>query len=129
MRHSQADFTLTFRRLARVAENPAEASRLSELFDQSSDLDGWLRDWRERLANDPQTVTERIASMRAASPAFIPRNHRVQAALDAAENGEYRLFRKLLGILQRPYDDQADVSEYSEPPQASERVLQTFCGT
>jgi uncharacterized protein YdiU (UPF0061 family) len=129
MRHSQADFTLTFRRLARVAGNPAEASQLGELFDQSSDLDGWLRDWRERLANDPQTVTERIASMRAASPAFIPRNHRVQAALDTAENGEYRLFRKLLGILQRPYDDQADVSEYSEPPQASERVLQTFCGT
>jgi serine/tyrosine/threonine adenylyltransferase len=129
MRHSQADFTLAFRRLARVAENPAEASRLSELFDQSSDLDGWLRDWRERLANDPQTVTERIASMRAASPAFIPRNHRVQAALDTAEDGEYRLFRKLLGILQRPYDDQADVGEYSEPPQASERVLQTFCGT
>jgi uncharacterized protein YdiU (UPF0061 family) len=44
-------------------------------------LDGWLRDWRERLASDPQAVAERIASMRAASPAFIPRNHRVQAAL------------------------------------------------
>ena len=129
MRHSQADFTLTFRRLALVAENPAAESELRELFEQSSDLDGWLRDWRARLASDPQAVAERIASMRAASPAFIPRNHRVQAALDAAENGDYRLFRKLLGILQRPYHEQAEVSEYSQPPQSSERVVQTFCGT
>ena len=52
-----------------------------------------------------------------------------KAALAAAEGGDYSLFRKLLGILQRPYDDQAEVSEYSQPPQPSERVLQTFCGT
>jgi uncharacterized protein YdiU (UPF0061 family) len=129
MRHCQADFTLTFRRLAQVAENPAEESGLHELFEQRSDLDEWLRDWRECLANDRQAVAERVASMRSASPALIPRNHRVQAALDAAENGSYRLFSKLLGILQRPYEDQAEVREYSQPPQPSERVLQTFCGT
>jgi serine/tyrosine/threonine adenylyltransferase len=129
MRHSQADFTLTFRRLAQVAENPAEASELGDLFAQSSALDAWLRDWRERLVSDPQGVAERLASMRSANPVFIPRNHRVQAALEAAEMGDYRLFRKLLGILQRPYDDQAEVSEYTLPPQSSERVLQTFCGT
>jgi serine/tyrosine/threonine adenylyltransferase len=39
------------------------------------------------------------------------------------------LFRKLLEILQRPYDDQAEVSAYSQPPQSSEQVLHTFCGT
>jgi len=128
MRHSQADFTLTFRTLAQVAENPAEESGLRELLAQASELHGWLRDWRERLASDPQAVAERVASMREASPAFIPRNHRVQAALDAADAGDYSLFRKLLGICLRPYDDQAELSEYSQPPQASERVLQTFCG-
>jgi len=129
MRHSQADFTLTFRTLAQVAENPAEESGLRELLAQASELHGWLRDWRERLASDPQAVAERVASMREASPAFIPRNHRVQAALDAADAGDYSLFSKLLGICLRPYDDQAELSEYSQPPQASERVLRTFCGT
>ncbi len=129
MRHSQADFTLTFRRLALVAENPAEEAGLRELFEQRSGLDDWLRDWRERLASDPQTASERTASMCSVNPAIIPRNHRVQAALEAAENRDYRLFRKLLEILQRPYDDQAEVSAYSQPPQSSERVLQTFCGT
>jgi len=67
--------------------------------------------------------------MRAANPAFIPRNHRVQAALDAAETGDYALFRKLLAVLQRPYEDQPEASLYALSPEAAERVLQTFCGT
>ena len=96
MRHSQADFTRTFRRLALLAEKPAEEAGLRELFEQRSGLDGWLRDWRERLARDPQTASERAASMCSVNPALIPRNHRVQAALEAAENGDYRLLRKLL---------------------------------
>jgi uncharacterized protein YdiU (UPF0061 family) len=40
---------------------------------RSSQIDGWLRDWRERLASDPQGVTERVMSMRRVNPAFIPR--------------------------------------------------------
>ena len=129
MQHSHADFTLTFRSLALMAENPGEQPRVRELFSATSDIDGWLRDWQERLTCDPQTVAERVARMRAANPAFIPRNHRVEAALNAAEAGDYSPFRKLLGILQRPYDDQPDMGEYGQPPQPSERVLQTFCGT
>jgi uncharacterized protein YdiU (UPF0061 family) len=67
--------------------------------------------------------------MRSVNPAFIPRNHRVQAALNAADAGDYTLFLRLLTILQRPFDAQADLAAYGEPPQPSERVLQTFCGT
>jgi uncharacterized protein YdiU (UPF0061 family) len=130
MQHSEADFTLTFRRLALAAESPGEQTALRELFAATSDINGWLRDWRERLRCDPQTVAERAASMRAVNPAFIPRNHRVEAALNAAsEGGDYSPFRELLGILQRPYDDQPEMGEYGQPPQPSERVLQTFCGT
>jgi serine/tyrosine/threonine adenylyltransferase len=129
MQHAGADFTLTFRSLAQAAESPGKPTGWRALFAESSELDGWLRDWQERLAVDPQSTSDRVAGMHAVSPAFIPRNHRVQAALDAAENGDYTLFRKLLGILQRPYDDQPEVAAYALPPQPSERVLQTFCGT
>jgi uncharacterized protein YdiU (UPF0061 family) len=129
MQHAEADFTLTFRTLALAAESPAEPTRWRTLLAESAELDGWLRDWQERLAGDPQSTSERVASMRAASPAFIPRNHRVQAALDAAEGGDYTLFRTLLGILQRPWDDQPEVATYALPPRPSERVRQTFCGT
>src|SRR4029077_163207 len=106
-----------------------DEQQLREAFGENSLLDDWLRSWRQRLAIDPATVAQRAVGMRGANPAFIPRTHRVQAALDAADSADYALFRKLLGILQRPYDDQPEVSEYSQPPQPSERVLQTFCGT
>ena len=129
MQHAEADFTLTFRSLTQAAESPGEPTRWRALFDESPELDGWLRDWHERLAADPQSTRDRVASMRTVNAAFIPRNHRVQAALDAAESGDYTLFHKLLAILQHPYDDQPDAAAYALPPQPSERVLQTFCGT
>ena len=129
MQNAQADFTLTFRQLTSLARTPDEEQPLRALFTASPDIDAWLRDWRERLARDPQTPEERAQSMRATNPTFIPRNHRVQAALDAAEGGDYAPFHKLLGILQHPYDDQPEVSDYALPPEPSERVFQTFCGT
>jgi uncharacterized protein YdiU (UPF0061 family) len=130
MQESRADFTLTFRRLALMAADPGQLPRFRELFATSSAIDSWLGAWQERLAQDPRSSAERAASMRATNPAFIPRNHRVDAALKAAESGDYAPFRKLLGILQRPYDEQPEVAaEYGQPPQSSERVLQTFCGT
>lgn len=130
MQDSEVDFTLTFRKLTHAAENPGRHAALQELFAGSLDIDGWLRDWQERLLRDPQTVAERVASMRGVNPAFIPRNHRVGAALTAAsEGGDYGPFRELLGILQRPYEDQSAAGEYGQPPRPSERVLQTFCGT
>ena len=130
MQDSEADFTLTFRRLASTAERPGKDSGLRDLFPEASGIDNWLQDWHQRLTCDPQTANERAVSMRRANPAFIPRNHRVEAALNAAsEGGDFKPFHRLLEILQRPYDDQPQVAEYGRPPQPSERVLRTFCGT
>jgi uncharacterized protein YdiU (UPF0061 family) len=130
MQEGEADFTLTFRRLALAAESPGDAGPLRELFSQAAGIDGWLSQWRERLARDPQTPTERAADMRRVNPAFIPRNHRVEAALSAAsERGDLSPFRQLSEILQRPYDDQPEVADFSLPPEPSDRVFQTFCGT
>jgi uncharacterized protein YdiU (UPF0061 family) len=129
MAQSHADFTLTFRRLALVAERPDEEPRLRELFAQPADIDSWLCDWRTLVARDGRGTRERVAGMHAASPAYIPRNHRVQIALDAAEAGDYEPFRALLGVLQDPFDERSDGGPYSGPPRPEERVLRTFCGT
>jgi len=129
MARSHADFTLTFRRLALVAESPDEEPRLRELFAQPDDIDSWLRDWRAFVARDGRGMEERAAGMRAASPAYIPRNHRVQIALDAAEGGDYEPFHALLEVLQDPFDERPDRSPYAGPPRPEERVLRTFCGT
>jgi uncharacterized protein YdiU (UPF0061 family) len=129
MQESHADFTLTFRRLSLMAGDPGEQSRVRELFSAASNIDGWLKDWQERATRETSSAAERATSMCATNPAFIPRNHRVEAALSAAESADYAPFHKLLGVLQRPYEEQPDAAEYGQPPNPSERVLQTFCGT
>jgi serine/tyrosine/threonine adenylyltransferase len=128
LQQSQADFTNTFRSLA-LAATPGEERQLGELFASDSPLASWLRDWRQRLDQEPQPAAARAAALRAANPAFIPRNHRVQAALDAAEAGDYAPFHALLQVLQHPFDTRPQWSAYAQPPRPSERVLRTFCGT
>ena len=130
MQSARADFTLTFRRLAQSADEPASDASLLELFAPSSGMEDWLQRWRERLAREPQNAAERAANMRRVNPAFIPRNHRVEAALEAASTaGDLGPFHQLLKILEHPYDDQPGSSEFEQPPAASERVHRTFCGT
>lgn len=130
MQEARADFTLTFRRLALAAESPGDAGALRELFASTAAIDTWLGHWHKRLASDPRSAVERAADMRRVNPAFIPRNHRVEAALNAAaEHGDLEPFTRLLEILLHPYDDQPYAAGYELPPEASERVLHTFCGT
>jgi uncharacterized protein YdiU (UPF0061 family) len=130
MQSAGADFTLTFRRLARCADEPADDASLLELFAPSSGIEDWLRRWRARLASEPQNAAERAANMRRVNPAFIPRNHRVEAALEAAStHGDFGPFHQLLKILQHPYDDQPGYEEFEQPPAPGERVHRTYCGT
>jgi uncharacterized protein YdiU (UPF0061 family) len=130
MQSARADFTLTFRRLAQSADEPANDGSLLELFAPSSGIADWLRRWRGRLASEPQNAAERAANMRCVNPAFIPRNHRVEAALESAStHGDLGLFNQLLKIIEHPYDDQPGCGEFEQPPAPGERVLRTFCGT
>jgi serine/tyrosine/threonine adenylyltransferase len=130
MQSAGADYTLTFRRLARCADEPADDASLLELFEPSAGIADWLRRWRERLASEPQNAAQRAANMRRVNPAFIPRNHRVEAALEAASmHGDFEPFRRLLNILEHPYDDQPGRGEFEQPPAPGERVHRTFCGT
>jgi uncharacterized protein YdiU (UPF0061 family) len=90
--------------------------------------DAWAQRWRERLASDPQDAVNRKAAMQAVNPAFIPRNHRVEALIKAAvEQENFGPFEELLQVLLRPYEDQPAFVAYEEPPQPHERVQATFC--
>ncbi len=130
MQASGADFTLTFRRLAQCVDEPANDALLLELFAPSTGMVDWLRRWRERLGREPQNAAERAANMRRVNPAFIPRNHRVEAVLEAAStHGDFGPFHQLLNILEHPHDDQPGRGEFEHPPAPGERVHRTFCGT
>jgi uncharacterized protein YdiU (UPF0061 family) len=67
--------------------------------------------------------------MRRENPAVIPRNHRVEAALDAAVAGDLEPLDALLNVLATPWDDRPEVRSYTQPPEPHEVVQQTFCGT
>ena len=68
--------------------------------------------------------------MRRVNPAFIPRNHRVEQALDAAvARTDLGPFAELLQVLSQPYEEHSAYAAYAEPPPPEQRVLQTFCGT
>jgi uncharacterized protein YdiU (UPF0061 family) len=68
--------------------------------------------------------------MLAVNPAFIPRNHHVEAVIRAAvDEGDFAPFHELVTVLSNPFEAQPDFARYTDPPADHERVLQTFCGT
>ena len=129
MAKNQADFTLTFRRLSDVARDPADGEPVRELFIDPTAFDPWMARWRQRIAEEPQSASERQSAMRNVNPAFIPRNHRVEAVIQAAVGDDFAPFEELLTVLSKPYDDQPEFAAYADPPEPHQRVHQTFCGT
>ncbi len=127
MHEGQADFTLAFRRLADAAEGRDDA--FLACFTTDEKAREWLVSWRDRLALEPQSDAERAAAMRTVNPAIIPRNHRVEEAIAAANYGDMSFFENLLQALEYPYEERPEFAEYMTPPKPEERVMRTFCGT
>jgi uncharacterized protein YdiU (UPF0061 family) len=120
---SHADYTLAFRRLCDAADGKPDALR--DLIVDLTAFDTWVAKWRQRRETRPLDV----AAMRKINPAFIPRNHRIEAVIQAAERDDFAPFEELVTVLANPYDHQPRFAAYAEPPKDDERVTQTFCGT
>lgn len=120
MQEQAADYTNTFRLLCAAAEGGQAPAG----------FEAWETRWRARLAQEPYSSREAALLMRAHNPAFIPRNHRVEAALNAAvKQGDFTPLETLLAVLSTPFVEQPEHAEYANPPAPHERVQQTFCGT
>ncbi|RYZ04811.1 MAG: hypothetical protein EOO24_12805, partial [Comamonadaceae bacterium] len=130
LREQAVDFTLAWRRLADAADGDDAA--LQALFSQPQALQPWLARWRARCERDVAvTPQDRAARMRLASPWIIPRNHRVEEALEAASaRDDMGPFDRLLAALRNPYEETAENAAYAQPaPAAVTAGYQTFCGT
>jgi uncharacterized protein YdiU (UPF0061 family) len=124
------DFTLTFRGLADEPDAPLGEGPVRALFAEPAAFDAWSVKWRDRLSREPGREAERRETMRRANPRYIPRNHRVEEAIRAAEDRtDFAPFERLVEVLRHPFDDQPDRAAYALPPQPHERVTKTFCGT
>ena len=120
------DFTLAFRRLG---ELPVDADAIKPLFNFPTAFDGWLARWRERCAREPLGDAERHARMSAANPALIPRNHRVEEAIERGYDGDFTAFHRLAERLQQPYEYAPADADFARPPRSDQVVQNTFCGT
>jgi serine/tyrosine/threonine adenylyltransferase len=130
MARNGADFTLTFRQLCDAGAGLEGGAAVRSQFADTSTFDDWAERWRLRLAEEGGEANERRMAMRAANPAFIPRNHLVEEAIAAAVNhGDYSPFESLLAVLSRPFEDQPNFARYTDPPRPDQVVRQTFCGT
>ncbi|QJB56479.1 protein adenylyltransferase SelO [Pseudodesulfovibrio sp. zrk46] len=129
MHEHHVDFTVAFRQLCDVPRSADASERFTALFESRDAITAWLKDWRTQI--DATTSQEDASKlMRRSNPTFIPRNHRIEAAIRAAEDhNDFSLAHRLIDILKNPFEDQPEHAEYMEPPQPEERVRQTFCGT
>ena len=81
------------------------------------------------MAAEDSDDEARREAMRAVNPAYIPRNHRVQQAIDAAYGGDLQPVEDLLAVLAEPYADHPERAHLARPPKPEEVVQRTFCGT
>ena len=127
MAQQQLDFTLFFRHLTLVAHGASMADFLDGIGESAVDgLDDWLAAW-EKVSGG--VSDERASRMRANNPIIIPRNHRVEAAIVAAEAGDYDPFHRLAEALAQPFKEDSATAVFERSPEPDEIVCETFCGT
>jgi uncharacterized protein YdiU (UPF0061 family) len=130
MAANRADFTLTFRTLCDAAASNEADGYLRTLFTDPTAYDVWAVEWRHRLESEPASAQDRAEAMRTANPAIVPRNHLVQAVIDAAiEREDFQPFEAMLDAVSRPYEKRPGAESFTQPARPEESVIATFCGT
>ena len=120
MESNQADYTNTFCYLMKVDTNN------NEIYNEKNFIN-WLTNWKKRILINNGSKENSINLMKKNNPIIIPRNHKVEEALEAANNNDLKKINKLLHILKKPYDDQDKIRDYQSP--SKNKSYQTFCGT
>ena len=121
MHKNQADYTNTFRYLMN-GKFPQEKLL------NDPDFIMWEAEWKKRLSKN-QTSEDGYQLMMKHNPVFIPRNHKVEEALSAADQGDMSKFLSLCEVIKKPYNEDINFEEYTKPAPASDRVYKTYCGT
>lgn len=116
------DYTNTFRDLALE-------SNIQKPISEVPDFMIWHSLWHKRLLSQDENLDRAIRLMLTRNPAVIPRNHQVEAALSAAEAGDFTILETLLEVLSEPFNDNPKHTDYRIPPAPSKMPYKTYCGT
>ncbi len=123
MSEHNADYINTFRILStdKIPEN--------SVYDSDS-FKNWKTKWFSELEKRNISKKDAFSRMKSVNPAFIPRNHIVENALESAANDKnLDPLNILLKKLQNPYPKECSLDELQEVPKNFDETYQTFCGT
>ena len=121
MHQKKVDYTNTFCHL--MNEKIKEDKNYED-----EDFQNWKKRWNERLKINNNTPEKYLKLMKSVNPLIIPRNHKVEEALETAEKGDFNSVNQLIEILKEPYSQQKNILDYQIPSDFNENY-QTFCGT
>ena len=122
LHEQKADYTNTFCSLMN------EDVQNDKIFNNKEFID-WHQKWKERLAKNNNSTEESLKLMRSVNPIVIPRNHKVEEVLEAANKDDLNPLHDFLKVLEKPYENQSKTNNYQSPAPPSEKKYQTFCGT
>tara|TARA_B110000438_G_scaffold243238_1_gene243192 strand:- start:5292 stop:6743 length:1452 start_codon:yes stop_codon:yes gene_type:complete len=122
MHKNKVDYTNTFCFLMN------EKIKNNEIYNNDN-FQIWKQRWKDRLILNNNTSKQYLKLMRSVNPLVVPRNHKVEEVLEAANNSDLKPMKNLLNILEKPYENQHKFFEYQSPAPTSNKKYQTFCGT
>ena len=89
----------------------------------------WKERWKERLKLNNNTPEKYLSLMKSVNPLVIPRNHKVEEVLESANNNDLSPLKKLINVLEKPYEKTKENIDYQSPAPVSDKKYKTFCGT
>ncbi len=127
--HAQGvDFTSCFRALSAALRG--DPTRARSLFAEPAAFDAWARRWQAQLSHEGADADATAAAMDAVNPIYIPRNHLVEDALQAATGGDLEPFERLVAVIAEPMRERPGLEDYAAPaPSSFGCTYRTFCGT
>jgi uncharacterized protein YdiU (UPF0061 family) len=122
MESNQADYTNTFCYLMKIDNN-------DDLKFKDINFINWLKEWENRILINNGSKEKSINLMKKTNPIFIPRNHKVEEALENANKNNFQHLNDLLDVVKKPYTNNQNLKQYKRPVNLNGIKYQTFCGT
>ena len=124
---SDVDFTRLFRSLSSVLRG--DDAQFAELTKKDETLEEWKTRWLAHHKCEETETLVRANDMDRVNPVYIPRNHKVEEALQAATAGDFAPFEALHELLNDPYTVVDGCDDFAEPAPSDFGRYTTYCGT